>query len=217
MSEYYHLTVESRENTGTSEAKALRRNGKIPANYYYKGTDNINLSINERDLYHALHSGQHIFEVTLGDETQYMMIKDIQYHPVTDEVIHVDLMRVRRDQKMTITVPLHMEGDAVGVKEGGVLTQLITNIDIECLPTDVPDYIVLDISDLQMNGSLTVENLPIDSHLTILTEADQVIAMCQPPKEEVEVEAEEEVEIEAGEDTDETKAEGDSETEESTE
>jgi len=118
---------------------------------------------------------------------------------------------------MTITVPLHMEGDAVGVKEGGVLTQLITNIDIECLPTDVPDYIVLDISDLQMNGSLTVENLPIDSHLTILTEADQVIAMCQPPKEEVEVEAEEEVEIGAGEDTDETKAEGNSETEESTE
>ncbi|HDY76228.1 MAG TPA: 50S ribosomal protein L25 [Candidatus Marinimicrobia bacterium] len=221
MAEYYQLTVENREKIGTSEAKSLRKNGKIPANYYYKDTSNINLSIDEKELNQVLHSGQRIFEVHLAGETQFVMFKDIQYHPVTDDVIHVDLMRVRRDEKMTITVSIRLEGDAEGVKQGGVLSQIMNSIDIECFPTDVPEFISLDISDLVVNSSKSVADLIVDSKLTILAEGDQVVTTCHPPREEEEIEVEvkegEEVEGEAAAEEGEEKAESDAGSEESTE
>ncbi len=221
MAEYYQIVVENRENIGTSEAKSLRRKGKIPANYYYKETSNVNLSIDEKELNQALHSGQRIFEVNLGGETQYVMFKAIQYHPVTDDVIHVDLMRVRRDQKMTISVPIHLEGDAEGVKQGGVLSQVMNAIEIECLPTDVPEFISLDVSELEVNSSMSVASLIVDSKVTILAEKDQVITTCQPPREEEEVEVEaeevEEIEGEVAAEEVEEKADGDADAEESAE
>lgn len=200
MAEYYQLTVENRETIGTKEVKSLRKNGKIPANYYYKDTGNRNLSIDEKELNQALHSGHRIFEVNLAGETQYVMFKAIQYHPVTDDIIHVDLMRVRRDEKMTILVPIHFEGEAVGVKEGGVLSQVMNTVNIECLPIDVPEFISLDVSDLEVNSSLSVADLTVDSSLIILAEENQVIATCQPPREEEEEEVE--VEVEEGEEVD---------------
>ncbi len=220
MAEYYKISIENREAIGSGEAKSLRKKGKVPVNYYYKETGNRNLSINGKELNQALHSGHRIFEVNLAGETQYVMLKAIQYHPVSDAVIHVDMMRVRRDQKMTISVPIHLEGDAIGVKMGGVLSQILNTIDIECLPTNVPEYISLDISELDVNSSLSVSDVVIDSTLILLAEEDQVIATCQPPKEEVEVEVEidEDEEIKGDEAAaEEEKAEGDAEAEESAE
>ena len=89
-------------------------------------------------------------------ETQYVMIKAIQYHPVTDEVMHVDLMRVRRSEKMTFTIPIILQGEAIGVQEGGVLSQILTAIDMNCLPTNVPESINVDISDLELNSTISV-------------------------------------------------------------
>ncbi|MFQ6678381.1 MAG: 50S ribosomal protein L25 [Fidelibacterota bacterium] len=194
MAEYYQLSVENRENVGSRDAKSLRRNGKVPVNYYYKGTGNINLYIDEKELNQALHSSHRIFEVHLAGETQYVMFKAIQYHPVSDDIIHVDLMRVRRDEKMTISVSIHLEGEAVGVKMGGVLSQILNTVEVECLPTDVPEFISLDISELDVNSSLTVADIVVDSTMIILADDDQVIATCQPPKEEIEVEEGEEIE-----------------------
>ena len=218
MAEYYQLTVENRETIGSKEAKSLRRNGKVPANYYYKETSNMNLSIDEKELNQALHSGHRIFEVNLAGETQYVMFKAIQYHPVTDDVIHVDLMRVRRDEKMIISVPIRLEGEAEGVKQGGVLSQVLNTIDIECLPMDVPEFISLDISELEVNSNVLVANLTVDSKLTLLAEEDQVVATCQPPREEEEVEVE--VEAEEGEEVEDEskeKAEGEADAEENAE
>ena len=218
MAEYYQLTVENRETIGSKEAKSLRRNGKVPANYYYKETSNMNLSIDEKELNQALHSGNRIFEVNLAGETQYVMFKAIQYHPVTDDVIHVDLMRVRRDEKMIISVPIRLEGEAEGVKQGGVLSQVLNTIDIECLPMDVPEFISLDISELEVNSNVLVANLTVDSKLTLLAEEDQVVATCQPPREEEEVEVE--VEAEEGEEVEDEskeKAEGEADAEENAE
>jgi len=200
MADYYQLAVEKRESTGTAATKSLRRNGKIPANYYYKETDNINLILDSKDLYHAMHSGHHVFEVELGGDTQYVMIKEIQYHPVNESVLHVDLLRVRRDVKMTISVPIHLEGEAVGVSEGGVLSQILTSLDIECLPTDVPEFISLDVSELDMNSSLSVADITVSSNISIISD-EQVVATIAPPKEEEEpeVEIEEDEEGEEGE------------------
>jgi large subunit ribosomal protein L25 len=114
------------------------------------------------------------------------MIKEIQYHPVTENVLHVDLMRVRRDVKMTITVPIHLEGDAVGINEGGVLSHLLTNIEIECLPIDVPEFIPVDVTELEMNSSLSVGDIVVSGEYTILTDQEVAIATITPPKEEEE-------------------------------
>ena len=203
MASYYKLPIEIRTGSGASLARELRRNGKIPANYYYSGEANQNLAIDKKAFNHAIHSGQQVFEVDINNETIYIMIKDIQYHSVTEEVMHVDLMRIRRTEKMTFSIPLVLEGDAVGIEEGGIVAQVATTIDVECYPNDVPESITVDISGLEFNSAMAAEEivLPVD---TLLVSAENTtIVTCNPPKAEVEPEPveDEEIELAEGEET----------------
>jgi len=203
MASYYKLPIEIRTGSGASLARELRRNGKIPANYYYSGEANQNLAIDKKAFNHAIHSGQQVFEVDINNETIYIMIKDIQYHSVTEEVMHVDLMRIRRTEKMTFSIPLVLEGDAVGIDEGGIVAQVATTIDVECYPNDVPESITVDISGLEFNSAMAAEEivLPVD---TVLVSAENTtIVTCNPPKAEVEPEPveDEEIELAEGEET----------------
>ena len=202
--QYEQLNLAERAEKGGRSARILRKDGIIPANYYYKGEENINLSVVKLELLKSLRSGHRIFKVNLKGSTQYVMLKEIQYHPVTDDIIHIDLMRIRRDEKITISVPLVLEGTAKGVTEGGVVMQNLTSIEINCLPADVPEQIVIDISDLEMHTSLNVEDLEISEELEILASNDLTVVSCQPPKEEVEEEPEEEeIELKEGEEPEE--------------
>ena len=199
MASYYKLPIEIRTGSGASLARELRRNGKIPANYYYRGEANQNLAIDKKAFNHAIHSGQQVFEVDINNETIYIMIKDVQYHSVTEEVMHIDLMRIRRTEKMTFSIPLVLEGDAVGVDEGGIVAQVATTIDVECYPNDVPESITVDISGLEFNSAMAAEEivLPVD---TVLVSAENTtIVTCNPPKAEVEPEPVEDEEIELAE------------------
>ena len=105
-SSYYKLDVTERKEIRSKAAKALRKRGMIPGVLYFSGEKNVNISIEKSVLFHAMQSGQRIFEIDQAGENQYTMIKQLQYHPVTDEIIHVDLLRVRRSEKITISVPL---------------------------------------------------------------------------------------------------------------
>ena len=201
-SSYYKLNIADRTRTRTKGAKTLRREGLIPGILYYAGETNVNISVDKLVLYHALQSGQHIFEIELDGNTQFTMIKELQYHPVTDEVLHIDLMRVRRSEKMTIFVPLVLVGEAVGIKEGGVLSQSMTQIEISCFPTDVPDQIELNIDDLEMNSSKSVTDITLDNEdIEILSAKELNIVSVHPPaaEEEPEVEELEGEELEEGE------------------
>ena len=198
--EYEQIYVEERTHKGKSKIRALRRDGKIPGVYYYHGEENVNLEIDKKNLYHALSTGQHVFEVTMTGETQYVMIKAIQYHPVTDEVMHVDLMRVRRSEKMTFTIPIVLQGEALGVQEGGVLSQILTAIDINCLPTNVPESINVDISDLELNNTISVIDITdIPDDVEIVTSEESTVATITPPKEEEEPVIEDDEELAEGE------------------
>lgn len=168
--------------------------------------------LDSKELFHALNSGNRVFEVEFDGNTQYVMIKEMQYHPVTENVLHVDLMRVRRDVKMTISVPIHLEGDAIGVSEGGVLSQILTNIEVECLPTDVPEFISVDVTELAMNSSLTVADIVVTGEFTIMADEDQAIAAIAPPKEEEEPVVEELEEGEEGEEGEEVEEGAEGET-----
>jgi large subunit ribosomal protein L25 len=220
-SSYYKLNIENRTLTRTKGAKALRRNDTIPGVLYYKGDETINVAINKLALYQAIHSGQRIYEIEIAGDTQYVMVKELQYHPVNDNVIHIDLMRVRRSEKIKIAVPLVLIGEAAGIKEGGVLSQAMTQVEIECFPTDVPEKIELDITELEMNSAYSVADVKVtDEEITILSALDLNVVSIHPPAAEEEplVEEEEmiegeEIEGEEGTETpdEESKDEGDKE------
>ena len=199
MASYYKLPIEIRTKSGASLARELRRNGKIPANYYYRGEANQNLAIDKKAFNYAIHSGQQVFEVDINNETIYITIKDIQYHSVTEEVMHVDLMRIRRTEKMTFSIPLVLEGDAVGVEEGGIVTQVATTIDVECFPNDVPESITVDISGLEFNSAMAAEEIELPVDTVLVSAENTTIVTCNPPKAEVEPEPVEDEEIELAE------------------
>ena len=195
-SSYYKLEILDRVETQSKGSKKIRRMGLVPGILYYAGEDNINIAIDKSVLFHAMQSGQRIFEIEQGGESQYTMIKQLQYHPVTDEIIHIDLMRVRRSEKITIAVPLVLIGEPVGVKEGGVLSQSLNQIDISCYPTDVPEQIELNIEDLELNSAKSVAELDLDlDDVEIVSDPSLNIVSITPPAAEEEV-VEEELEDE---------------------
>ena len=196
-STYYKLDISEREETRSKGAKAIRRNGFIPGVLYYSGEPNVNITIDKSVLFHAMQSGQRIFEIDQDGDSQYTMIKEIQYHPVTDEIIHVDLMRVRRSEKMTIAVPIVLIGEAIGVKEGGILSQSLTQIEISCFPTDVPENIELDIEDLDLNAARSVADIKLDNEdIEVVSDAALNIVSITPPAAEEEVIDEDELDEE---------------------
>ena len=136
-----------------------------------------------------------------------------QYHPVTDEVIHLDLMRVRRSEKMTITVPLVLVGDAKGVKEGGLLSQSINQLEINCFPTDVPEQIELNVENLELNSSMSISDIKLENDdIEIVTDKEvNVVNISQLVEEEVEEEADEVSDSSASEEEADSSTEGSSE------
>ena len=203
MESFFKLNLEPRTKTGNAATRSLRRNGKIPVNYYYGGEDNHNMSIDKKVLHKAIQTGQHVFELELDGNTIYVTVKEAQYHPVTEEIIHLDLLRVRRDVKMKFSIPLNLVGDSVGAVEGGIVSQSANLIDIECFPTDVPDSIDVDITNLELNGAVFASDIELPADTELLSPEDTTIAICAAPKAEAEVVAPEE-EIEEGEEAAET-------------
>jgi len=191
---YYNLEIEPREKLGTGSTRALRKAGKIPINYYYHGEKNKNFSIEKKAFYQAFRSGQHVFQMKVNNEEVYIMIKALQYHPVTEEIMHLDLMRVRRGQKMVFNLPLIFEGDSLGVSEGGILSQLINSVEIECLPTEVPENISVDVSNMEMNSVMTAADISIPDGMNLTTPGETTIATISPPAAEEVVEEEEIIE-----------------------
>ena len=182
---YYKLDIENRKVVGKKATKTLRRSGKVPSVLYFKGEEPLSISVNNKALNKAMKSEQRIYEMEINNESQYVMIKEIQYHPVTDEVLHVDFMRVLRSEKMTISVPLILTGKAVGVVEGGILSQSMNQIEISCYPTNVPENIEVNIDSLELNASLSVADISIDDdEIEIISPDELNVASIAAPKEE---------------------------------
>ena len=195
-SSYYKLEISNRIDTGTKGAKKERRRGLVPGVLYYSGKKATNISIKKSNLLRAMNSGQRIFEINLHGESQYTMLKQVQYHPVTDEVIHVDLLRVRRSEKMTILVPIVLIGESIGVKEGGILSQSLTQVEISCYPTDVPERIELNIDHLELNSALSVQDLNTGSEdIEVISDSNLNIVSVTSPVKEKEEEAVSEDEV----------------------
>ena len=184
---YYKLDIKTRESVGKKSTKAIRRDGKIPSTLYFKGDEPESIAVDKIKLYQALKSDQRVYEVELGGESQYVMVKAVQYHPVTDEIIHLDFMRVRRSEKMTISVPLVLVGKPIGVVEGGILSQALNQIEISCFPTNVPDQIEVNIDKMELNSSISVADVSTDDkEVEILSSSEINVATITAPSVEKE-------------------------------
>lgn len=188
------LVAEKREATGKGVARRLRAAGRVPAVLYGAGLESEALSIDAKDLYHVLHTGAgaNVLVDLVVDGTQHLIIpRDVQRDHIHGRYIHVDLLAVRRDEKIHLSIPVRIVGDSVGVKAGGVVEHHLWELEVESLPGDVPEAIDADISALEIGMSLRVSDLVAPKGATILTNPDESVVAVQQPQMAVELEEEE--------------------------
>ena len=192
------IEVEPREETGKGAARKLRREGRIPGVIYGSDREPQPLIVDPRDIEKKVNNNV-IFDLEITGEEEkeeVAMIKEFQRDVIKGNLIHVDFQKISMDEKISVSVPIRIEGTSFGVKEGGVLQQLMREIDIEALPGDVPDGVALDITELDVGDSLQVEDLDVADSVEILNSPDDVIVTVVTPSEEIEEEVEEELEEE---------------------
>jgi large subunit ribosomal protein L25 len=190
------LTVESREVGSSRDARRLRAEGRVLGVVYGGDGDTETFQVDARELRNALAHGGAVIELQLGDDK--VVVKEEQRHPVTGYLLHVDFLRVRLDQKIEATTVVELDGgeEAPGVKEGGVLEQVTREINIEALPTSIPDVVHLDVSEMNINDTLTLAALRAPEGVTLLDDPEEtVLATLTPPRIEEEPEIEEETEL----------------------
>jgi large subunit ribosomal protein L25 len=175
----------------------------LPAILYGSESDSVPLILNKKDIFNILKSetGENtIFQVSFQEQKQNVMIKDYQQDVVTDEIQHVDLIRIAMDKAIRVDVPVNLIGEAVGVKtEGGFVDFVTREIEVECLPKDIPENIDVDITELHLNQSFKVEDLEAIQGVKITSESQLAIVMIQTSAaEEAVVEEEEELMAEEG-------------------
>jgi large subunit ribosomal protein L25 len=192
------LSVEPREPGGSRAARRLRRSGQVPGVVYGGGEDPVSFQVEARELRNALAHAGAVLELNLGGASSPVVLKEQTRHPVTAEPVHIDLLRVRLDEAITSTVVVELTGaeDAPGVKEGGVLEQVTREVNIEALPTDIPDSLSYDVSEMQINDTVTLESLATPAEVTLLDDPETVLVTLSPPRLQLEEEPEVEEETE---------------------
>ena len=190
------LRVESREVGNSRTTRRLRGEGRVPGVVYGGEGDAVAFQVDARELRNALAHGGAVIDLELGaDKAQPVVVKEEQRHPVSGRILHVDFLRVRLDRVIQATTVVELDGgeEAPGVKEGGVLEQVTRDINIEALPTAIPDALHLDVSEMNINDTVTLAALPAPEGVTLLDDPEEtVLATLTPPRVEEEPEIEEE-------------------------
>jgi large subunit ribosomal protein L25 len=194
------LSVEPRPERGSRASRRLRRQGLVPGIVYGIGGDALSFKVDGRHLRAVLAEGHALFDVELdGGKREPVIVKDQQRDPVRGAVQHLDLLKVRLDEKIQATVALELEGveDAPGVREGGVLEHVTRELTIEALPTDIPDRIVADVSGMGIAETMTLESVAATAGVEIVGELEEIVVatITAPSEIEVEEEIEEEAEL----------------------
>jgi len=165
----------------------LRRDGNVPGIYYTKGVEPIPVYVSEKALKPIVFTSEtHIINLKIGDgEELKSILKNVQFDPVTDRVVHFDLLGISADQEIEIEVPLLFEGQAKGVKEGGVVQQTLHKLTVSCLPANIPDHIAINISDLALGDSIHVRDLNVEN-VRFIQHPEVIIVSVVVPRAAVE-------------------------------
>ncbi|HHE07632.1 MAG TPA: 50S ribosomal protein L25/general stress protein Ctc [Chlorobaculum parvum] len=196
------LSVNLRE-VKKKEAAKLRQQGLVPAVVYHKGEETVTISVDEIDLTKLVHSADsHMIDLQYPDGKSVLtFIKDVQFDPVTDRVIHADFLRFSTDEVLEMEVPVHVEGEAPGVKLGGGKLQIIMHtLTLKGKPTDMPEHFTVDVSELEAGHSLHIGDLQARipaGTIEIMGDTDAAVVSVAAPRKEAEAETEEEASEEA--------------------
>jgi large subunit ribosomal protein L25 len=210
------LDVNSRAAGGSRTARRLRRSGRVPGVLYGGGADPVGFDADARELRLALAGSGAVLDLSVdGAKATPVVLKEAQRHPVRGETTHVDLLRVRLDEKINAAVPIELTGieEAPGVKEGGVLEQITREVNVEALPTAIPESIVHEVGEMQIGDTILLAALAAPADVTVLDDLEEtVVATLSPPRLQAETAEEIEAETElVGEGEGEGEAEGEGE------
>ena len=182
------LEAQPRTPGTKNDARRVRKQGKVPAVVYGAGKEALPVSVDPRQVTRILHSDtghNTVFDLAVDGERTKAMIVDWQYEPIKGSLLHIDVKRIAMDQKLRVSVPIELVGEPAGVKQqGGILEQITREVEVECLPGDIPNQIELDVSQLVFNMVLRIADLPKSDKLKFLTDEDQPVAHVISIKEE---------------------------------
>lgn len=203
MAQHTQLSAQPRTGKGKSLARKLRQQGMIPAVLYGDGNGTISLSVEQSDLKKALKGGSHaLIQIDItGDKKgkRLVMLREIQDHPISRMIFHVDFLEVSEKQNVVVALPIILIGEAIGAKnEGGILEHVLRKLNIECPANAIPENIEVDISELNIGNAIHVEDLVLDENITKKDDPGQTVVCVVAPIEEVVEKVEEEIEGEEG-------------------
>ena len=192
------LAAENRTETGKGAGRRLRAVGRIPAVLYGKGVETRSLSVDPRALNSLLHSSgaglNTLIDLEIGGQSQQVLLKELQREPIGGGFVHADFFQVDLTERVTVSVPIHIVGTAKGVSlEGGILDLPVREVDIECLPTAIPDEIEVDVSALEIGDSIHVSDIVLPADTEMRTDLGLAVATVVAPKAAEEEEAAETV------------------------
>jgi large subunit ribosomal protein L25 len=187
--EIRELTVMAREGVGKSVARRLRRSGKTPG-ILYGGPSPVNIAVDPREVFRIIHGHEgstQLLRVTFAGskDSRMVILRDLQLDPVSEDLVHVDLQEVNMDKPIQVTVALHHVGEPIGVRDTqGILEMVLREIQVSCLPANIPEDIKADVSNLAIGDVLTVDELVVPEGVRVLTDKAQAVATVAPPAAE---------------------------------
>lgn len=192
----FEISAEVRDVKGKGASRRLRREGKVPAVMYGAGKDPVNLTLDHNALFQQVRNEafySSILTVKVGSEQEQAVLRDIQMHPYKPRIAHIDLQRISATEKIHMKVPLHFinQESAPGVKQqGGIVNHLITEVDVTCLPKDLPEFLTVDMGNVALNQSVHLSDIPLPAGVEFTSLArggdDLAVAAISAPRVEVE-------------------------------
>ncbi|MGB2599995.1 MAG: 50S ribosomal protein L25 [Candidatus Omnitrophota bacterium] len=201
------LKATVRGSFGKSASKHLRKEGNVPGVIYRDGKVGVNVQVDENDLWHALHTeaGENAIitmDISDGEKPlqKTVIVKELQTHPLNEKFLHVDFHEISLKEKLKVNVSITVKGESVGVKEDdGVLAQLLWEIEVECLPTEIPEHIDIHVDELRIGDAIHIKDIVAPAGVALMGDPEQIVVTVSLPKAEEELEEEELAEEEAGE------------------
>jgi len=181
------IEAQKRVKIDKASRSALRKEGKVPAIFYSKHHEPMPVQFSERSIHPYVFTAKTSL-ITLnveGQEELDCIIKDVQFDPVSEKIVHIDLLGLKKGEKIQIEVPVQLVGNAIGIKEGGILQHTLHKVQIECLPVDIPEHLEIDVTDLKLGHAIHAGDLKFDNFI-LLNSPEAIIAAVTHPKIEKE-------------------------------
>ena len=179
-----HITAQPRESLGSRKVKRLRDQGLIPGVVYGHKEAVVPVTLPKKELTGHIDRGAHVFDLSLNGKAEKVLVKDVQYDHLGIEVLHIDLARVSADERVEVTVPLELKGTPKGEAEGGVLQQIVNELEIECLVTEIPDNVTHNVSEMGIDDVVHIRDLKLPAGAKALQDEDLIVAMVKVIEEE---------------------------------